>query len=135
MNFNVRTQFLNCQILKVHWGHVSKYTFQLWWHFPFAVVGLETLPTELQRNFNLMRDLDQRTQGIVPQRLKQTNHRKFTIQYEGDCLILLSGWSTHENKSINYFATFYTAHMYNNLYIVNRNMRFCSKLKINLKEV
>lgn len=29
----------------------------------FYIIGLETLPTELQRNFNLMRDLDQRTQG------------------------------------------------------------------------
>lgn len=32
----------------------------------FYIIGLETLPTELQRNFNLMRDLDQRTQGRMP---------------------------------------------------------------------
>lgn len=29
----------------------------------YCVIGLETLPAELQRNFNLMRDLDTRAQG------------------------------------------------------------------------
>lgn len=29
----------------------------------FTSTGIENLPFELQRNFNLMRDLDQRTEG------------------------------------------------------------------------
>ena len=31
----------------------------------FSFSGLESLPTELQRNFNLMRDLDTRSQGLI----------------------------------------------------------------------
>lgn len=30
---------------------------------PLTPLGIENLPFELQRNFNLMRDLDQRTEG------------------------------------------------------------------------
>lgn len=30
-----------------------------------AISGLENLPTELQRNFHLMRDLDQRSQDVM----------------------------------------------------------------------
>ena len=33
------------------------------------IAGLETLPPELTRNFNLMRDLDQRTQGIIAENI------------------------------------------------------------------
>lgn len=33
-------------------------------HFCFCISGIENLPCELQRNFQLMRELDQRTEGM-----------------------------------------------------------------------
>lgn len=35
---------------------------------PSNIPGIENLPFELQRNFNLMRDLDQRTEGEAKKR-------------------------------------------------------------------
>ena len=41
--------------------------------------GLETLPTELMRNFNLMKDLDKRTQGKVTNKSIRFNDLQLSI--------------------------------------------------------
>ena len=38
---------------------------KIYFHMYVLFLGLESLPTELQRNFNLMRDLDQKAQGML----------------------------------------------------------------------
>lgn len=54
-------------------------------------LGLETLPSELQRNFNLMRDLDTRVQGLAKniEKLSQTymnNAKTLTAAERGEHL-------------------------------------------------
>ena len=50
------------------------------------IPGLENLPTELQRNFHLMRDLDQRSQDVM-RNIDQVRREmgSFTVSYSCLC--------------------------------------------------